>query len=138
MHTVSLRRFYPLLLIGALLLNATLPFFAVAMQDASAPVRQLYSVIGDRILICNGNGFAWVKLADLQSGKEKPGHHSDSKCALCYAAASVAKAVGATPIYVVAFYPHVSSVFACYGEAFTTSYVQSLQRVRAPPYSFIA
>jgi len=79
-------RYTPLILIMALLINAVLPFFALYPSNQHAEIALDSSAFGNKILLCTGEGFKWIKLADLQSGKEKPKPHSGNQCPLCYAA----------------------------------------------------
>jgi len=82
-------RYYALFLLAAFAINAVLPFYAVHNPVAGfVESRYLASVFGDKILICTGSSFKWVKIADLQSGKEKPKSHSGDQCQLCQTAYS--------------------------------------------------
>ena len=61
-----------------------LPFFATYNHSATPPS----SIFGEKVLICTGEGFAWVKWADLLAGKTPVKPHKDFSCPLCYLAAS--------------------------------------------------
>lgn len=87
------KRFLIALTAAALLLNALLPFYAAydsetlaAKLATKAETQELSALLGDKILICTGNGFKWVKRADLQNGEEQPAQHPRLKCPLCYLA----------------------------------------------------
>ena len=71
----------------AFLLNVMMPFFAVYNVEHPSPAKEISSLFGEKVLICTGDGFKWVKWADLESGKEKHAPSSHYKCPLCYLAA---------------------------------------------------
>lgn len=86
------------LLLLAFAMNVMLPFFAVydvnqafvSKQEARSE-SQLASLFDGKVLICTANGFEWVSLKDLQSGKQTPAPHPKYECALCYVAANSIK-----------------------------------------------
>jgi hypothetical protein len=117
----------------ALALSALLPFFAIYNPSGHA-----VSAFGERILICSGDGFRWVKLSDLQNGREKPAPHSGDKCPLCYMArhgVSVMPVASAMPAPV---YPPRAAAFAYYNRELVSPYRASPLNMRAPPVSFIS
>jgi hypothetical protein len=126
------RKWLGVVLALAIALSALLPSFAV-----HNPSGHLSSVLGERILICSADGFKWVKLEDLQSGKEKPKPHSDDKCPLCYAARHEAKAVAASWAIPASDYYAPAPVAIRYDSALVSLARTSSLNVRAPPYSFI-
>jgi len=132
-----LKHCYPLLLLTALLLNATVPFFAVN-NFSSAQIQQAPAGFGDRILICTGNSFKWVKLADLRSGKEKPQNHSGIKCPHCNAVRDVANAL--PDILARGSYSRIAheQVRLVYSAPIHDFHLTPTHHVRAPPLSFIA
>lgn len=69
----------------ALIFNALLPFFAVYDAPSQATASTTSSPFGDKLLICSGDGFKWIKRAD--AGKQEHNTPSHFKCALCYLAA---------------------------------------------------
>ncbi|TNE31394.1 MAG: hypothetical protein EP349_04075 [Alphaproteobacteria bacterium] len=78
---------------AAILLNALLPFYATydsealaAKLAAKSETQELSALLGEKVLICTGDGFKWVKRADLQNGEEQPAQHPRLKCPLCYLA----------------------------------------------------
>lgn len=77
------RRQFATLAFFAILLNAVVPFFAVYTTPHSASVEKTPSTIGNKVLLCTLEGFRWVKLADLKTGKS-PVPNSHYKCPLCY------------------------------------------------------
>lgn len=68
----------------ALLLNAFLPFVATYDAERVSAQSQESSFFGGKVLLCTAEGFKWVKVADLQSGKTPRSHY---QCPLCYLAA---------------------------------------------------
>jgi len=88
------KRFLIICTAAALLLNALLPFYAAydaesiaAKLSEKAATQELSTLLGDKILICTGDGFKWVTRDALQSGEEQPAQHPRMKCPLCYLAA---------------------------------------------------
>ena len=71
----------------AVAFGALLPFFATYSEKVAPSA--LSSVFGEKILICTGEGFQWVKWEDLQSGKSPIQHHKAYSCPLCYVAHNV-------------------------------------------------
>lgn len=47
---------------------------------AKAESQTLSALLGDKILICTGDGFKWVTRDDLQNGQEQPAQHPRLKC----------------------------------------------------------
>ncbi len=82
MNTIRNIRYLSAITLIAFLFNAMLPFFAVYDLD-NAKASEL-SDPSQKILICTGEGFKWISLEDLQSGKESPKQNKDLKCPLCY------------------------------------------------------
>ena len=125
-------RSFSLLLLVALLFNVMLPFFAGNTQARQSP-----ALFGDKILICTGNNFKWVTLADLQSGKEKSKSHSDNKCPHCdgvrHGAKDVVLTSAVAPVYIRAH----NALFFTNHDSATLLHLASFFRVRAPPVSFI-
>jgi len=126
----------------AFLMNVMVPFFAVYnvqdTQNNHGTAKEMASLFGEKILICTGDGFKWVKLADLESGKEKPKPHPDYKCPLCYIAAHAFKYLFLLAAVFLIFPRRKSEsrrrvVFDYRPPAF---YLQSLLGSRAPPASF--
>ena len=72
----------------AFLMNAMLPFFAVynvsSMSNKQGYAHTMASLLGDKVLLCTQNGFKWVSLTDLVSGKKIPEPHPKYECPLCY------------------------------------------------------
>ncbi len=75
------------LLAASLLLQVLLPFFATYQLPQAQGVAQLSKVLGEKILICSGEGFRWAKWEDLVNEKTKPQPHTKYKCPTCYVAA---------------------------------------------------
>jgi hypothetical protein len=126
-------------LAAAIAFAALLPFFTVTPSAFASHTGTKYSssAFDENILICTADGFKWVKLADLQSGKEKPKPHSGEQCQLCHLARHGLQAVAAAAVAV----PHNQSqvytpVFA-YNPFLPSFHLASALRVRAPPFSLI-
>lgn len=141
MQKVSKIRYYPLVVLIAFVMNAVLPFFAVynlSAGNTDTQTKHLSSVFGESILICSGDGFKWVKLADLQSGKENPKPHPDYKCPLCYVARHGLKDAAMVSAAVAQDHDrNHASVSPAYGLLLTSLPLVSPLHVRAPPLSFI-
>lgn len=114
-------------------LSLGLPFFAVYDTSGQALAKKPASIFGETILICTGDGFKWVKWADLQSGKEKRHTPSHYKCALCYLHAHGMKdiALPDTAALSDATYPP-SDIFV-YGHGGAASHLDTGLYSRAPP-----
>lgn len=123
-----------LALVAALMLNALLPFFAVHRLPANAA--HLSSAFGEKILICTGEGFKWVNLADLQSGKEKPKPHANDKCPLCFAAAHGMNILAASAHTQLHQQYHACAI--AYDPAFIALHALSPASARAPPFSSLS
>lgn len=120
----------------AFLLNVMVPFFAVYNIEHSAPAKEMTTLFGEKVLICTGDGFKWVKWADLQSGKEKhnPSHY---KCPLCYIAAHAFKYLFLLAAIFCIFLRRKSGVRRIsYEYRPSAFYWQSLLGSRAPPVIF--
>lgn len=75
----------------AFIFNALLPFFAIYnVSSQAATVKEMSSLLGEKVLICSDAGFKWVKWDDLQKAgsKHKPASYP---CAICYLAAHALK-----------------------------------------------
>jgi hypothetical protein len=124
-------KYFSFIALFAFLLNVMLPFFAVynpaSASDAPA--------IDGKILICSGDGFKWVKLSDLQSGKEVPAH-THYKCALCYVAAHGVKATPVSPALNIREYQLQINSVAYFEAADFSNSLYSISRInpRAPPF----
>jgi hypothetical protein len=81
------RQFTGLLSLAALLLQLTLPFFAVYSLPAPAQAEQLSKLFGGKILICTEQGFRFVSADEL--AEQQPTPHPQLKCALCYLPAEI-------------------------------------------------
>lgn len=139
MHIKFRRRFFSLCLFVAFLAHTLTPFFAVYNLSAvTAETKQLASLFGEKILICTGDGFKWVSLADLQNGKENPKPHPDYKCPLCYVASHGLKAVTGKAVAVLHDYGSAATPLFAYDSPFISSRPALSLHVRAPPVSFIA
>ena len=107
--------YYSLVVLIAFAINVMLPFFAVYNPSASnTEIQHLSSVFGESIIICTGDGFKWVKLADLQNGKEKPKPHSDTKCPLCYAASHGLKSMAVASVVITRNYHQIDAPIFTY------------------------
>lgn len=134
---ITLRK-YAFVVLVAFLANAILPFFALYNPPATHEgIQRLASVFGDKILLCTGDGFKWVKLADLQSGKENPKPYHGYECPLCYAASHGLKSMAVAAVAI----PHrdnqVYTPFFAYNSPSLSFHLASSAHVRAPPVSFI-
>ena len=128
-------RFYTLLTLLAFSINTILPFFAV-YNVAANEASHVSSLFGEKILICSGEGFRWVKLADLQSGKEKPKPHSGDQCPLCYAANHGLKAITLAALFIVPAADRSDApIFISY-QLPLSFHLASALNARAPPFSF--
>lgn len=79
-----LRKFIGQLTLIAFLFGAVVPFFAVyESQLQNAESAELAALYGEKIFICTENGFEWVDVADVASGKHNPKRKSHVECALC-------------------------------------------------------
>lgn len=120
----------------AFLLNVAMPFFAVYQVPQTPQIGKLASVFGEKILICSGEGFKWVKLADLQSGKETPRPHANIKCPLCFIARH-AQDMALLPVASLDLPPYSHGPTVAYDVTPLTSRFTARLRARAPP-SFTA
>jgi len=131
--TAFKNKYFGLILALTIAFSTLLPFFAT--YNTVAPSK-LASLLGEKILICTGDGFALVNRADLQSGKAPIKPHKDFVCPLCYVAAN---GVG------VALLP-ATTIFLALEKNIGLSFFSSYQRVlkpltysasspRAPPFS---
>ena len=120
----------------AFLLNALLPFFAVYDVPAhQSAAKEISSLFGDKVLICSGDGFKWVKWEDLQSGKEQHTPPSHYKCPLCYVAAHGMKDMVTPDAVALVSIEAADSVHAIYDYWPSAFYLQSAFSSRGPPYS---
>lgn len=109
MHGMGKLRYMTMVVLAAFLMNVLLPFFAVydlGHQDTKA----LSAVLGEKVLLCTPEGFKWVDLADIESGKQQPTSHPQFECALCVVAAhgftSLTSDVGTQVVYTPLATPH--------------------------------
>ena len=72
------------MLAAAIAFSTLLPFFAT-YNDTATPSK-LAAIFGEKVLICTGEGFAWVKWTDLLAGKTPVKQHKGYFCPLCYLA----------------------------------------------------
>lgn len=129
-------RYFSLLLLIAFAANALVPFFAVYnLPTDNTEAKQLSSVFGEQILICTGDGFKWVNLADLQSGKEQPNPHPDYKCPLCYVASHGLKSPAVASV-VIAYHHASNHPILAYDPPRISLRLISPLSARAPPFSF--
>lgn len=118
----------------AFLLNAVLPFFAVYdVPTHQAFAKEMSSLFGEKVLICTGEGFKWVKWEDLQSGKEKHNPDSHYKCPLCYLAAHGLKDIITPDTMTLASVENGESGIAGYDYRPAAFYLRSSLHNRAPP-----
>ena len=119
----------------AIAFSTLVPFFATYGSVAPSKIA---SFLGEKILICTGDGFALVKLADLQAGKTPLKQHKDYSCALCYIAAS---GMGKALLFAAALLFLVRENTLARPSYFTPSsrlpsLAYAAARPRAPPASF--
>lgn len=128
----------------AFLLNAILPFFAVynvSKHDISnhqAWAKEISPLFGEKVLICTGDGFKWVKWEDLQGGKEKHPSPSHYQCALCYAAAHGLKDIITPDTVTLASMRAGALSPAIHVHLSVASYPHSPHHSRAPPTPFFS
>ena len=131
-------RYTPLILVMALLVNAVLPFVAISPSAQHAKNPSYSLAFGEKILLCTGEGLKWVKLADLQSGKEKPKPHSGDQCPLCSAVRHSVKDIILTNADIHLYSYRVSDIII---PIYAPPLVELLQiaslNARAPPFPFI-
>lgn len=136
-------RYSLLVVILAFLVNVMLPFFATyslpVNSSESLTKTQLSSLFGDKILICTENGFEWVSIKDIESGKV-PDTHSDIKCPVCFVAGNNHKALGSSGHFSLAYAPYSNTVeiFQLVSFSFNHFDFKESHPTRAPPYSFKA
>ena len=91
-------------LIVVMMTSVLLPFFAFYQKVENSTLPSASSItafLGEKILICTGDGFAFVKLSDLAAGKIPVKQHKEFFCPLCYLAVSkVGKAIVAFAVVV--------------------------------------
>jgi len=130
-----------LILALALTFNALLPFFAFYQNVGDPPSvasSATASIFGDKILICTGEGFAWVKWTDLFTGKIPFKQHKTYVCALCYIAAN---AIGkilllATAVIFLTRKRAAGLSLSFLYNTFFASLSRTVSHPRAPPVSF--
>ena len=130
-------RHIALVALFAFLLNVMLPFFAVYDTTGNqASAKQMASLFGEKLLICTGDGFKWVKWEDI----EKEGkHHKPSgyQCALCYLAAHGTKDFTTPGGIGLAHDLEVATTkYAIYDYRLAALHTQSPFSSRAPPAAF--
>lgn len=76
-----------LVLAAMMALHMLLPFFATYTDKA--PPSGLASIFGEKVLMCTSEGFVWVKLEDLLTGKAPVKPHTSYFCPLCFIANDV-------------------------------------------------
>lgn len=119
----------------AFLCNVFLPFFAVYdIASHQAFAKEMSSLFGEKLLICTGDGFKWVKWDDLPQGKEK--HAPSYQCALCYLAAHSLKDVTLPTGTTLSHANGKESRTLFYDYRPAAFYLQSSLHSRAPPTSF--
>ncbi len=118
----------------AFLLNVLLPFFAVYdVSNHQAFAKEKSSLFGEKVLICTGDGFKWVKWEDLQRDKEKHNPPSHYQCALCYVAAHGLKDVVTPDAITLASVATHNSRYVIYDYRPLAFYLHSSPPSRAPP-----
>ena len=71
------------LVVLSLLLQLTLPFFALySVPQSAQAAEQIRGLFGDKILICTQEGFRWISPETL--AEHPPAPHEKTQCALCY------------------------------------------------------
>ena len=123
-------------LAAAIAFSTLLPFFAT--YNAPATPSNLASVFGEKVLICTGEGFTWVKLTDWLAGKTPIKQHKGYFCPLCYLAHSpMGKALLLTAAAVYLTRRNASGLsLVSLGDSILKSLVRATSYPRAPPLSF--
>ena len=132
-------KYFSILMLVALVINVTLPFFithdtkqALAAQNADT---SLSSPFTGKILICTIDGFKWVNLADVQNNDEHPEPHSKYECALCYIIANSVKHIIPTQELAIFYNQHINYVYAYSAELIALTQLADLGfHTRAPPH----
>lgn len=86
-------RILSLLTTLAFLANIFLPFLAVynpSSAQAASP-SEISSLLGEKILICSGNGFKWVTWDELEQEGPSDSEGPHYECPLCYVSAHATK-----------------------------------------------
>jgi hypothetical protein len=133
-----MNRMFPIWLItlAAITFGAIAPFFAVHNPSIPTANNRLSATLGEQILICSGDGFKWVKLSDLRSGKEKPAPHSGDKCPLCNIARHSVTVPAPLVLSSATYYPP-EPTYIRYDPVPVFAYQPSPLNSRAPPYFLI-
>ena len=137
------------LLLVAFLLNVVTPAYALS-EFQQAGVEQAYervseqtgeagfsataSLLGDKILICTGNGFKWISLSDPQDAPPNE-VHPQFKCPLCYVSAHDLKIPLISQVLAIADVPVLVSavVYAAPKKSPTSQRISRGFLTRAPP-----
>ena len=129
------QRWLGLALAASIALATLLPFFAT-YGHVSAPSK-LTSIFGEKILICTGDGFAWVKWSDLLAGKTPVKQDKKLLCPLCYLAThalgNILLPLGVALLLLYA--ATADAVFSTLPGRRRVAYANACSR--APPFSFI-
>jgi hypothetical protein len=119
--------------------NTLLPFFAfyspAPTVSMSAP-SLLSSLLGDKVIICTGDGFALVKWSDLQAGKVPIKPHKPFFCPLCYISThDVAKALLLTAVVILLVRQFASTLILFgFNRYYRDVLTYTATRPRAPPF----
>lgn len=115
--------------------NTLLPFFAT--YSSTTPPSGLAALFGEKVLVCTGDGFVWVKWEDLASGKAPVKPHKSYFCPLCYIANNVLGKILllSAGIYLARSLLSRSSLLS-YQPANLVSAMHTTLHSRAPPFSF--
>lgn len=138
MKKSSRAKYYLLVTLLAFVISAILPFFAVYNLPATGEQSaKLSSVFGEKILICTAEGFKLVKVADVESGKEKPIPHPQFKCPVCYVSAHGIKNTAPVQIAQLNYQPTIQIVqfLPNHGFILKRNVFLNNNPTRAPPIS---
>lgn len=141
MQRLSRFRWQWIALTLAFILNALLPFYAsygLPASHAQAGAVQTPSAFGDKILLCTVEGFKWVNLQDLASGKQIPKPHPDYKCPVCYALAHGIKQLTGQSITLALPGIAISTGIASHALQIAVASGYATHHSRAPPFSVLA
>lgn len=122
-----------------LVISTMIPFFAVYDSSPSDTAKKIASLFGDKILICTGDGFKLIDLADIETEqKNLPQDHY--KCPLCFIAANGhAAALSFRDLSVSSVYNNfIQAVYFSNIPIALSQNNLSDSIPRAPPFSFLA
>ncbi len=137
----NLRNRYILFLTLVVFVISTMtPFFAVYSPTPSEATKTISELFGGKILICTGNGFKWVKIAELEQEKQHiPSDHY--KCPLCYIASHVPSTVlSGQGVLLTSVYSFNSAtiLYSFYNYTPSPLSISADIKTRAPPFFFVS